>query len=901
MREAPHEVNKEREEPRYNNRLIIGLGGIGSTIVNNIISQIKLYGDIPENVEFMIVDTDPVNLAKCDQVSEKHKIQILPHENQVKLMNPWLDPRLIPPRGANGCGNRRIFGSAVYNTYGSQIIDAANAICREMSQKTGKEGFAVILISALGGGTGSSFIVRSAIDIRNMIEDNFHVKPFMIGLGILPLKREGNIYLANAYGALKELHFLMQQKEEKVVAGMNYLNPFHMFLLAGREIRGQDGSFEVIEGIKHFLIDLGFIPSKREKGEGKWLDFADIHERTLGNEDKFSTLGYYEYRFPKEKLLAYFKIKEEIPRMYQKLAEMKGELGLIQGEIREKKEEAEMLNKRIGDLNNKIFEYETGGGILSSFIKISKEKVNEWKITLENARRDLEKAKEILNDLLSKIERKEENIRNIEKKIRETEAKKETLHDELNNPPLFDHLHQVNLKDEEIKFLEERKEMLGEWNFKRVMEELNREDEYLSFSHEQLTNVEFVYKPLVNYIHTRGRDINPKVMQILTDKESYGLVRKDPDGNPTYADDRVEYIIGVLSTAPENIIPAQYHQEQIKKSLEIYAKDAPIPYHVPPAKTWRYNFAFYTLMIGLKIWPPAQGLKPRLKELGWIKDIYEQRNHEEVAENCCLFYGKWEAFTALTGIPYKLGNDRRNVRLVTEYWKDYRIITDEALWDQVPLMVATAKVPVDEITRSFDIIINEIESFEIAQSGKAIDSVIRKLKSINDSLSEKNRILNYMQWIIEINMEFDNTMRILRRKEPLLEKNKIEGVRLIIDEIRFDINTTIVNQKKKIEEMLGDEIPKKLNEVQLLYDELPDTEKSWTIQKKLQEMGRLSKEFNAIKIDFLRDIERIENPLETLNEKLMEMNKLLGSHKEGEPEETSRITGGRDIYTWREE
>ena len=124
---------------------------------------------------------------------------------------------------------------------------------------------------------------------------------------------------------------------------------------------------------------------------------------------------------------------------------------------------------------------------------------------------------------------------------------------------------------------------------------------------------------------------------------------------------------------------------------------------------------------------------------------------------------------------------------------------------------------------------------------------------------------------------------------------------MIIDEIRFDINTTIVNQKKKIEEMLGDEIPKKLNEVQLLYDELPDTEKSWTVQKKLQEMGRLSKEFNAIKIDFLRDIERIENPLETLNEKLMEMNKLLGSHKEGEPEETSRITGGRDIYTWREE
>jgi len=875
-------------EAVFQSRLIIGIGGQGSRYVNSTIRKLKLYSKdpesaIPSNVEFMAIDSDEEALVRCDEIKMKYKIKLTHNVPAIREFNTWLPIKYIP-KGEQGAGNMRIFGRALYNTYKNLILNAIVDAAREIQLRAQTSGILVILISALGGGTGSSIITELALDARDKLESTFNEPPLMMGIGILPSPNEESQYKCNACGALKELHFILSQKEKHKVAGKDYYNPFNFFALVGREIKGQYGDVEIKEGIEHFLIDLGFVPSRREKSQEKWLDINDFYQRTIGNEHTFSTLSYYEYKFPIDVLLAYYKAVEDLPKLKDELLEMETWRDTAKKQLEGLKLSKVTNESNIASLEEEIAKEEARTGLVTALTKSS---IRQLRSALQDSKIDLQRAETDIVQLESQLETCERQIHDIMIKIERAEAMKKEAYNYLTNPGLSTHYQQVPLNDANIEELREIRTDLEEYlYFLKVMKNLDKESEYYRRSLDKVANVGSVTNSMINYLPSSEIKIKHEIIDILQRRD---LVFRDEFGNVYYGDDKLAHLLTIISTYDKNIEESRFGETQALEIGRKFASNSAVKrlYH----EAWRYNFAIYSIMMGLKPWAPSPTLPMRLKELEWVQTVYNEKGDpENVMEHHSLFLGEWTAFQELTGVHYTPGNYSETLRKIGEFWRNYDVIDPEAKLEKVPLITAEIIYWLQQLASYVDsvvITLDEVKVKEVIDTNELIELNARMDLLIEEMIELGDTLHGFEEQFHQLDKAAKKTEIDIKGLKIYNERRQKKISTLLNED--FTMNNDETQWKlESLKKALSEELPLKLDEIEKNVDTKEESSRFQMNRNKFIRLkGSVRKTANDLSTaidDALDIISRMTVSIERLDKHISQGKRMRVSLREGETE-----------------
>ncbi len=715
------------------NRIVIGIGGQGGYIVNNLLKLLKSKtGKTPKNEEFLIIDTDQASANACTEVEERRKIVLnRPDTILMKNANRWLPDPYLAAAGA-GCGQHRIYGRAMYNVHRERIFSAIGTAASELRNRTGGKDFFILMVCALGGGTGSSMLLDIAIDIRDWISKQFGSQPVMFGIGILPSSKESVLPTGNALGALKELHFLMSHSKEIIIEDKNYSNPFKLFFLLGRDLQGQNRDEELERAIPRFLLDLGFLPGGMVETKGKWLDLNDLQNRARGYENRFDSLGYYECVFPSDKLFLFYDIEDEIPVVRQRLVEIEARTGDIRSKTDLQRGELERFEGRIRDVQREIDRYESASGLLSH---VNARATVDAKAKLDRAKKKLSDLKEGVFNLEIRVSDAEEEKRLMERKLERLEALKNKLLRDITSPENTRSYHQIELSEDEVRDLKKSREDMTNLSFLEIMRKLDREDEYFRWTHSPVNEGDVIFNPMVNYRHAIENTMTASYIDILND---YGFLTVDARGNVVNEEEKFGHFIAVLSTRADNFDDGRLGGGAFKSMVtERFAKDADVLKLDAPARA--HSFAIYTLMIGLQPWAAGPGLPPRLREFEWIEKAYGESDFSKLQRHHSLFYGTNKPFSIITDIPYTPGAEEKNRDMVTSYWQNYEVIEPGVIWENVPIVLAQCLKMFDDLLVGLDIAgaiknarVPDPESYSIAN----LTMLIHELETASKSMEK---------------------------------------------------------------------------------------------------------------------------------------------------------------------
>ncbi|MBU9714376.1 tubulin-like doman-containing protein [Evansella tamaricis] len=227
--------------------ILVGLGGMGSGVVNEI------YGNIPlesrGNVAIHAFDTDVNTIRQMEhltdnitQTSTKKSVGEYLHQNPSLLK--WFpdNPTLRKKNMTQGAGqvravSRLAFRSAMDEKKLNSLEESIDRIFPVTSEKL-IHGVRVIIISSLAGGTGSGIFLQVAMYLRELLEKKFGQSSVLIrGAFLLPDilvrtntidQREWESVRANGYASLKELNAITQsasgqlKNEEDVTIELEY-------------------------------------------------------------------------------------------------------------------------------------------------------------------------------------------------------------------------------------------------------------------------------------------------------------------------------------------------------------------------------------------------------------------------------------------------------------------------------------------------------------------------------------------------------------------------------------------------------------------------------------------------------------------------------------------------------
>jgi hypothetical protein len=205
--------------------ILVGLGGIGSQIVN------KIYGEVPldsrKRVAIHAFDTDMNSMKKLKhlndhttQTSTNKSVGEYLHQNESLLS--WFPQNLHLRKKTmtDGAGqiravSRLAFQSAMADGKMNALWESIEDIFPVQSDHT-TYGIRVIIVSSLVGGTGSGIFLQVAMNLREMLERKFGNSGVLIrGAFLLPdiLVRSNTLDIrewesvqANGYASLKELN-----------------------------------------------------------------------------------------------------------------------------------------------------------------------------------------------------------------------------------------------------------------------------------------------------------------------------------------------------------------------------------------------------------------------------------------------------------------------------------------------------------------------------------------------------------------------------------------------------------------------------------------------------------------------------------------------------------------------
>ncbi len=861
------------------NRMVIGIGGQGSFIVNNILRMLKRKtGKIPKNEEFLIIDTDQASANACTEVEERWKIVLSrPDTILMKNANRWLPDPYLSAAGA-GCGQHRIYGRAMYNVHRERIFNAIGAAASELRNRTGGKDFFIIMVCAFGGGTGSSMLLDIAIDIRDWISRQFGSEPVIFGMGILPSSKESALPTANALGTLKELHFLMSHSEDIIVEDKNYSNPFKLFFLLGRDLQGQNRDEELERAIPRFLLDLGFLPGGTVEMRGKWLDLNDLQNRARGYENRFDSLGYYECVFPTEKLFLYYDVEDEIPVVREKLVEIEARVAEIRGKIESQRSELERYSSRIKEVQRMIEDFESRAGLLTY---VNTAAIEEARAKVERARKKLVELKETVFDLEVRVNDAEEEKRQTERRLERLDALRNKLLRELGAPKNTRSYHQIELTEEEIKSLKRSREDLKKMSFKEIMQHLGREDEYFRWTHAPINEGDIIFNPMLNYRHSIENVMASQYIEILHD---YGFVEVDAQGNIMNEEEKFGHFIAVLSSRADNFDDARLGGGAFKSMVtERFAKDADVLKLDTPARA--HSFAIYTLMIGLQPWSPGPDLPPRLRELEWLEYAYRQSDFARLQRHHSLFYGTSKPFSIITGIEYIPGAEEKNRDAVTKFWKNYEIIEPEAIWNNTPIVLARCLKMFDNLLSGLDVAdnLNSIripDSYSIANLTMLVhelENAARNVEKLKRWTKEASRGFG------QLKSQLDGVIARLKGVKPPLTAKVAKMMRMIDDAIR-DMEI-LLDRINDISKRFSSDMNAMVENAKTFIGAIPSDETSSAvirhITKAESELSRLKDE--SVKAS--RGIRDMGEPLAAILSSLRELKGMIGETEEEQGEQ----------------
>ena len=208
--------------------LLVGLGGLGSSIVNRIYGEVKKNGQ-DKKVEAVIIDTDIGSLNKNTNIDPIYRIQTSENSTVKGLLDrdpsckEWFPehPVILNSQILEGAGMvRAISRLALKNAIKSNKLSVLNQIgdnLFEVGNETTTRGIRVMIISSLMGGTGSGIFLQVPLLLRDILENKYgtdridimgtFILPDVISK-VIPTERKTDIY-ANAYASFKELQAII--------------------------------------------------------------------------------------------------------------------------------------------------------------------------------------------------------------------------------------------------------------------------------------------------------------------------------------------------------------------------------------------------------------------------------------------------------------------------------------------------------------------------------------------------------------------------------------------------------------------------------------------------------------------------------------------------------------------
>ncbi len=847
------------------NRLVIGIGGQGSQIVNNILKILK-EGTIPRNEEFLIIDTDQASANACTEVEERRKIILSrPDTVVMKNVNRWLPDPYLMAAGA-GCGQHRIYGRAMYNVHRERIMNAIGSATSDLRNRTGGKDFLILIAAALGGGTGSSMLIDIAVDIRDWITKQFGSGPLIFCISVLPSSNESALPMGNGYATMKELHFLMSHQEDLIVEDKNYSNPFKIVFLLGRDLQGQNRDDELERAISRFLLDLGLIPGGGIETKGKWLDLNDLQNRAREYEGRFSTIGYYECIFPTEQLQLYYDIEDAIPRMREKLVEIEEKFGDIREKAEFKKIELQGFESRINEIQREINAYESTKGMFSY---VNRKVLTGAKGKLEGARRKLSEVKE--EDFNIEIQSNDisEEHRIIQQDIERLKALKNTILRGITAPLNTRSFHQIELTEDEVKLLKKLREDVNNLSFLELMRKLDREEEYFRWTHAPINQGDIIFNPMVNYRHSVE---NASTSKYFNTMHKYGFLSLDAQGNVLNEEEKFGHFIAVLSTRADNFDDARLGDTSFRSMVtDRFAKDADILKLNAPARL--HSFGIYTLMIGLQPWSPGPDLPPRLRELEWLEKAYDTSDLSKLQRHHSLFYGTPKPFSVITGTHYNPGEDKLNMDNVTAFWKEYDIIETRAIWSMVPILLASA-------LDSFNDLISSIEDSEGIKDLRVPDSfslanvtmLVQDLESAGMKIEKlksglKNSSINYTS----IAKNLGDTIEKLKDAEGFEDGDRL---RMMLNETTKDVEI-LIDLVDSLSKNFNGNVQSSIIRVQEFFGNIPSEETSSSVIRNIAQANGEIERISMGTKDSVKILKELGEPLTKLLRSMKELKELM--------------------------
>lgn len=211
--------------------LLIGLGGTGSRVVNNVAKTLNKNGkQINDgNICCAILDTNTTdnNLIKKSntgipviETSKSKKIREYFKSYDYLNMTQWApdSPAFLESSMLDGASEVRVKSRiAFFDCYKSTSINVLELMINELLKNNVNQKLRVLIVSSLSGGTGSGMFIQTALWIRRALGDrDVNIR----GVFLLPdifthtiddiarSDRKKSRHYANAYAAMRELNAL---------------------------------------------------------------------------------------------------------------------------------------------------------------------------------------------------------------------------------------------------------------------------------------------------------------------------------------------------------------------------------------------------------------------------------------------------------------------------------------------------------------------------------------------------------------------------------------------------------------------------------------------------------------------------------------------------------------------
>ncbi len=327
--------------------LLIGLGGIGSRIVNEV------YGRIPvahkNRVAVQIFDTDVNDLSRLRNLNERHIVQTSTAEtvgNYLKRVDnsvyDWFphENRLVNQKVlSEGAGQVRAISRLGYRAamqYGKLTrLQTELSEIYTVSGDNVSRPLRVMVISTLAGGTGSGIFIQTALYLRwlfarygytPLIRGIFILPEVLVDTNVLPDNQRENAE-ANAYACIKEVNQILQiAKGDGSEVDLEF-RPDQVDS-AGRLDHSIPGNVQLYDSIQLIGYKNNAIPGQNLRNFNDYIAqaidsvyitlFTSVGDRILSTEDNFlinqvraaglaryGSIGVATLEYPYEEILKY--------------------------------------------------------------------------------------------------------------------------------------------------------------------------------------------------------------------------------------------------------------------------------------------------------------------------------------------------------------------------------------------------------------------------------------------------------------------------------------------------------------------------------------------------------------------------------------------------------------------